>query len=330
MRDGFGEEVDLLLKEIKLATEESPIDTLFFGGSFSSLDNIMLQKIFKALNDSFKLELKELAMECEVQDLTKKKIRNLEELGFTRLSLKTKTSCDFLLENLNEKYRQRDLTKVIENIKNSKIKTYSLDFYTGIIEQREKVVLKDLSFIKDHKIPQISLYEMGSCEVEYPEDSLRNWKLFAENLREMGYFQEEWLSFTKEEYSNIHHSKYWNGKQYIGLGLGAVSYTGNYTKNTENFEKYKELLSQEKKPIAERESDPLFLVFYHLNMGFRSLSGVNLKRIKEDYNIDIYEKNKDFIEDLISRNFIQLNDYYLSLTQEGFFIQDYILSKLSI
>lgn len=317
------EEFSLLKKEIQQIKNKPPIDTIFFGGSFCSLEIFKLRELSNLLEETFSLNLKEKGIEVSPLELESQKISLLEDLNFSRISLKTKTFSPRILEELQEDYTKEELIKILEELKNSKIKNISLDFYIGLPFQEKKDILEDLREIKRLNIPALSLYEWNDTE-----DSKENWLFMARELEKLGFQQEEWLSFYKEPFRNEYHLKYWTGEEYLGYGLGAVSFTGIYEKNTENLEEYKRLLELERPPIVEVEKDRDFLIFYEINMAFRLLQGVSLKRLKRKYDYHLMERNKDFLEDLKDRKLIKISKDYVSLTKEGFFLTDYILSKL--
>ena len=142
------------------------------------------------------------------------------------------------------------------------------------------------------------------------------------SLEELGYEHYEISSFCKKKLYGRHNMKYWENKEFIGVGISASSYLQG-----ERYEKARKLLTY------YREIDEGKLPINQL-----TLEKVNEKDKKElEYILGLrklqtgakfFKEDKHKIDSLIKRGLITHKDNRIYLTKKGIMLADSVILEL--
>ena len=123
----------------------------------------------------------------------------------------------------------------------------------GLPEQNMNILVKDLENILKLDVSHISYYGLSINEntefynlyklgkLKLPEENIERemYHTIIKTLEKNNFLQYEISNFSKSGFNSKHNLKYWNCKEYLGLGLGSSSYIGGYRfSNTKNLNKY--------------------------------------------------------------------------------------------
>ena len=323
-----------LEKEIKQRYNNELVKTIYIGGGTPSSLNIKeLEKLFEIIK-IFKLtDDCEFTIEANVENLTLEKIKLFSANSITRVSLGVQTFNSDNLKYLNRKHTKEEVYNVVNLLKQNNITNINIDLIYGIDSDIEKVQ-KDIDYFLELDIPHISCYSLiiedhtilNNMNRLYINEDIEYemYKYIEKSLEDNNYIHYEISNYAKDGYYSKHNLTYWNNQDYIGFGLGSVSYiNGNRITNTKSITKYldnKYMLSNIHEDIKEQQDNELML-------GFRKLKGINLTKFKNKYNDDL--ENIYDVEKLLKDNYLIKENNFLRINKEYIYISDEILLEIN-
>ena len=218
-------------------------DTVYLGGGTPSLlAGDLLQALMDRVVFRFPvLENAEITIEANPCDIDPGKIRLLQSLGFTRISLGVQSFDGGVLDFLGRSHTGEQAEGALAALKSRWRGSTALDLIYGVPGQSESLWLrtmeKALAFAPDHvSCYQLSvekgtrLYRLEAAgRFHRPGESLLS-ALFIGTSRFMtarGYTHYEVSNFASGDSGRSRHNvKYWRHSPYLGLGPSAHSFDG--------------------------------------------------------------------------------------------------------
>lgn len=311
-------------------------DTVYFGGGTPSIiggDNI--SEILKAVKSCYKITADaEITAECNPSSVSFDFFRKAAEAGVNRISLGMQSAVDRERKALG---RIADKEKVKEAIKNSKdngITNISLDIMLGVPNQTIKSLDETIDFCIESGVTHISAY-MLTIEENTPfyklqkklplpkeEETCEMYLHTIDKLKENGIFQYEISNFAKPSFESRHNLKYWNDKEYLGLGPSAHSFIGGrrfyFSSDTEAFVNGGRAVFED---FGGDEKE-------YLMLRLRLTAGVDISKFKEKFGKDFPLKLKKKAILFKDKGLLNINDNNISLTPKGFLVSNIIISEL--
>jgi oxygen-independent coproporphyrinogen-3 oxidase len=142
-----------------------------------------------------------------------------------------------------------------------------------------------------------------------------------EILEKAGYEHYEISNYAIPGFRSRHNQIYWNGGEYIGLGLSAHSYISDQrirTANSSNLEEYFRLNKEKGNAVIEEEmltkekamGEAVFL-------GLRMLEGIDLEVFKERFGVGIETAFSAAVSELMQKGLLEMTQGHLRLTKQG-------------
>ncbi len=302
-----------LIKELKYELtklnrlKNYKIETIFIGGGTpSSIEIKYFEKLFKELNIEKNRNI-EITTEANPNSASYEWIKEMSNLGVNRFSFGVQSFNKDKLKFLGRRHSPKEAIKAVENAHKIGVKNISIDLIYNTSIDSKKLLIDDLNLANNLAINHISAYsltiENGSkFEGDFSkskDDELLS-KFFIEETIKRGFFQYEISNFSKN-YKSKHNLGYWEYKNYIGTGAGAVGFIDN-----KRFYPPKDINEYIKNPLNKRveELSSEDIKMEKLFLGLRSIVGVDinmfntkeLKRVKIliDGNKLILEKDRVF------------------------------------
>ena len=326
--------INALKSEIKQRYKNEKLKTIYFGGGTPSLlDSELLKEILSLFSYS---KDSEITIEVNPETATTKKISEIKQAGFDRISLGVQTFSDDILKLIGRKHSQYTIYEAIENIKNCGFKNISIDLIYGLPNQTKELFKDDLKKATELDIQHISTYGLKIEEDSYfgkhiptnlpnDEEQAEMFLLLCDFLKENGFEHYEISNFAKKGYRSNHNCAYWKNKNYYGFGLNASGYEENIRyKNTSDFEAYLQnpLLKEDEETLSNQETmeNEIFLAL-------RLKEGVNIKELNKKYSINFEEKYNKIIKKYTNLNLLQIDANNCSLTEKGILLSNNIMSE---
>jgi len=325
-----------LKKELNEKVTNKELDTIYIGGGTpTSLNDEQFEELLKMV-DPLAKSVKEYTVEANPESLTLSKIKLLKKYGVNRVSIGVESTNNQILKSINRKHTFEDVKTAVDNLRENGINNINLDLIIGLPNVSFKMLEKDICNILSLNPNHISCYSLTVHEhtvfyinkIEEPNEeySYEAYKTINSLLEENGFIHYEVSNWSKPGFESLHNLTYWRNEQYYGLGLGASGYIDNIRyKNTTNFNKYISFKNEIEQEVVTLEDNRQ----YEIMLRLRTKEGIDVLDFKDKFGYDIYERNKDVIDDYINRGYLLTSARRIVPTFEGMMILDKIYLDLA-
>ena len=334
------EYVEALKKEIELKGNKNfLIDSIFIGGGTPSfIDGKYIFEILEKVKENFTvLDNIEISIETNPKTFDKKKLEYYKSVKINRVSIGVQSFNDVILKELGRNHNSKEAFDIIELVKKFDF-DINLDLIFGYQSQTIEDILYDLEMVKNINPEHISYYALiieektkfkalqnaGKLDFLDEETERKMYHLIVEKLEEMGLNQYEVSNFAKVGKESVHNKKYWNCKEYLGLGISAHSYLNDERfSNTVNLSKYIKELQNGSIPVDFREKlDMPTKKFEYIIMNMRLKEGFLILDYNRLFESDFLEENKKAVKIGLENNVVEIKDDRIYFTKRGFDIMD--------
>ena len=310
--------IDALLVQLdfelnRFKTKKNSLSSVFIGGGTpSTISPQLYTPLFEKIRP-YLCEDAEITSETNPNSATLAWLEGMKKLGVNRLSFGVQSFDDHKLKLLNRAHSSKQAKDAIKNAGDLGYKHLSCDLIYATAGDTKELLASDINEAFKLPIDHISAYaltiEEGTAFFDKPQMSkesleLTSW-LFSE-ISNKNFKQYEISNFGT--YKSRHNLGYWEYKDYIGLGCGAVG-----KKNNQRFYPSSDIEHYIKSPLdisVENLSDDDIKI-EKIFLGLRSIVGVD----KNILNKDELRKAK-----------ILVDEQKLSLKNDTFYNYDYLLS----
>jgi oxygen-independent coproporphyrinogen-3 oxidase len=261
--------VDALLAELELERSvlAPGLETVFLGGGTPTFTEPQaLERLLASLPPA-----SEVTVEANPETVTQELARMLRAQGVNRISLGVQSFRPHLLEVLDRVVQPDTVRRAFYHLRDAGFDNISFDLIYGIPGQAPSDLDADLADALELGPEHLSCYEVEAKpgtrfthahgdELERQAEAMESYfELVVERLTGAGYRWYETANFCRTSVRDLrsrHNLAYWLGRDYLGLGVGAVStIAGRRSRNTPRLAGYMEALGRETAP--ERDLEPL-------------------------------------------------------------------------
>lgn len=333
--DSYTEILINRIKEWSCKITDKTVDTVYFGGGTPSvLGTGRLMLILKNIFNSFKIAPScEITIEANPSSAQAIDFSELKFAGVNRVSLGMQSAIPSELKLLGRRHSKEDVINTVGSIKSSGIDNISLDVMLGIPEQTADSLIETLNFCIALDVVHISTYLLtvepdtvfgkNSGKYTFADDDLQAelYTLTSEYLKSKGFDHYEISNFCKNGLYSRHNIRYWQLKDYLGLGPSAHSLIGKnrfyYPRSIEAF-KNNEIVDD---GVGKTEEEYIMLML-------RTKQGVN---INEFENLFGTKPDKHFFNKVKlyeSHGYIENDGNSVRLTEKGFLLSNTVIADL--
>jgi oxygen-independent coproporphyrinogen III oxidase len=267
--------VDALLAELAFEREAlAPrLESVFLGGGTPTLTEPReLERLLRALPPAL-----EVTVEANPETVTPALAALLRDCGVTRVSLGAQSFRPELLEVLERQAGPDDVRRAVYALRDAKCDNISLDLIYGIPGQSAADLEADLSDALALEPEHLSCYELEAkpgtrfthahgAELARQAEAMESYfERVVARLTGAGYRWYETANFCRppsladeRDLRSRHNLAYWRGRDYLGLGIGAVStIQGRRWKTTPRLGTYLAALAAGERPRREVEELPV-------------------------------------------------------------------------
>lgn len=251
--------VQALLMEIEryqgTETADRKIKTLYIGGGTPSILSVkqleyIIQKIKCIFNFNDNVEA---SMEMNPGTASKEKCRALYQMGINRLSIGLQSTNDEELKALGRIHSYEDFLNTYTWCREAGFQNINVDLMAALPYQTVESYAAGLrkiahlapehisaySLILEEGTPFYQKYDSGCYPLPDEEQERLMYRETEQILAQAGYERYEISNYAKKGYACRHNLVYWQGADYLGLGLGSSSYmNGVRFHNTTDFNTY--------------------------------------------------------------------------------------------
>jgi oxygen-independent coproporphyrinogen III oxidase len=241
--------VDSLLRELEAERHvlADPLDTVFLGGgtpTFTALPE--LTRLLEALPPAG-----EVTVEANPETVTPDLARALRGAGVPRVSLGAQSFRHHLLQVLERGAQPDDVRGAFAHLRDAGFDNLSLDLIYGVPGQTIADLEADLADAIALGPEHLSCYELEAKpgtrfthawgdELDRQADAMEDYfERVVAMLGAAGYRWYETANFCRDDRRALHNLGYWLGRDYLGIGVGAVSTLGGERRrNTPKLARY--------------------------------------------------------------------------------------------
>jgi oxygen-independent coproporphyrinogen-3 oxidase len=272
-QESHGGYVDALLSELQLerAGLADGLDTVFLGGGTPTFtEAAALERLLGALPHAA-----EVTVEANPETVTPELAALLSRNRVDRVSIGAQSFQPHLLSVLERRACPDDVRRSVHTLRDAGFDNISLDLLYGIPGQSAADLDRDLAEALALGPEHLSCYELEAkpgtrfthahgAELTRQAEAMESYfERVVEQLSSAGYRWYETANFCLEpdlaggrDLRARHNLGYWQGRDYLGLGVGAVStIDGLRWKNAPSVARYVEALGRGEQP--PRELEPL-------------------------------------------------------------------------
>jgi oxygen-independent coproporphyrinogen-3 oxidase len=317
--------VSALLAELELerAVLAPELDTVFLGGGTPTFTGTAeLTRLLASLPAAG-----EVTVEANPETVTPELARGLLAAGVTRVSLGAQSFQPHLLAVLERQADADAVRRAFYYLRDANLDNISLDLIYGIPGQSAAELRLDLEEAIGLGPDHMSWYELEAKpgtrfthrwgkELLEQQGSMETYlECVVEVLETAGYRWYETANFCRDGKRARHNLAYWEGRDYLGLGIGAVStVSGRRWRNSPQLRAYLEALDAGQSPAREVEHlGPSVKRRERLMLGLRLDEPVRLDDVRQALDAHAVER-------LRRLGLVELTERSIALTRRGRFI----------
>jgi len=260
----------------RFAVSEQSIETLFIGGGTPSTVAAELYAPLFNLITPYLKKGAEITTEANPNSATEEWLRGMQHLGVNRISFGVQSFDADKLKALNRAHTPYQAIEAIQTAHNLGFQHISLDLIYNYQGDTQALLSQDIEQAFSLPIDHISAYELTieegtkfsiTPEVRQENDALAFY--VANEIQRRGFPQYEISNYGI--YQSLHNKGYWELKNYIGAGAGAVGFLNDTryypTTDIDHYITDPLLYAEERLTAEELQTEKLFL-------GLRSDIGV--------------------------------------------------------
>jgi oxygen-independent coproporphyrinogen-3 oxidase len=281
----------------------------------------------------------ETTVEANPETVTPALAALLREHGVNRVSLGAQSFQSHLLETLERRARPEDVRRAVGVLRDAGFDNVSLDLIYGIPGQTRADLERDLAEAVALAPEHLSAYELEAkpgtrftqahgAELERQAEAMEDYfERVVAALTEAGYRWYETANFCRvdqvRDLRAQHNLAYWLGRDYLGIGVGAVStVAGLRWRNAPSLPRYLAALRRGERPA--RELEPLD---HDTRARERLLLGLRLDEPLDTAGLD-RALDADAVETLERNGLVATGAGTLTLTPRGRFLGGGVTAEL--
>ncbi len=327
--------------------QNEAVETIYFGGGTPSVLKINeLEDILAFIKTNFLVsESAEITFEANPDDLSAVYLEGLKTAGINRLSIGIQSFQDAHLQKMNRRHSSIQAINAIEDAVRLGFYNLSVDLIYGLPGLSEKEWKESLSTVFQLPVQHLSAYHLtyhegtafftwlkkGTLKELSETESVRQFNQLIDEAEKAGFEQYEISNFARGQKYSRHNTAYWQGTSYLGLGPSAHSYDRKSRRwNVSHVESYIKGIEKgnsyfEEEILSEKDRYNEYIL-----TSIRTKWGVDLKAVENEFG-QAFKNNlvKQIEKYLKSGNVLQNNNVF-TLSKNGLFISDEIMSELMI
>lgn len=285
--------------------DNKKIETVFIGGGTpSTIKAFEYEEIFEMIKPHLEKSA-EITTEANPNSASFEWLQSMKNLGVNRVSFGVQSFDNDKLKFLGRAHNSNSAIKAIQNANEIGFKGINCDIIYGVQNDTLESMKKDFDTAFSLPITHLSAYSLTIEEgtkffdrssVKIDDEEL-SYEIF-DYINTKGFHQYEISNFAKNKVSESKHNYgYWQHKEYLGVGAGAVGYVNQQrqypSKSIEEYIENPLFFDVEKIDLDDVKTEKILL-------GFRSLNGVEISLFNE--------KEMKKIDDLISYDKVYIKE----------------------
>ena len=337
---------EMILRDESLEVKGERIETVYLGGGTPSQLTIpQLEQLFLYINKVYSLTshlsplTPEITIEMNPDDVSIPYAESLSQLGINRVSMGAQTFDNERLRFLHRRHNAEQVGQAVNMLRVAGIRNISIDLMYGFPDESLENWQRDIDTALALDVEHISAYclmiEEGTAlyqklqkktsQICNEELERQMYEMLMDRLTDAGYEHYEISNFAKLGFRSRHNNSYWHDVPYIGLGAAAHSYDKHYRSwNIADIHQYIKSISRGELPSKREIIDEATHYNDRITTALRTIDGLNLAALSAPFRSYCLKEAQPFLHS----GQLRLSNERLSLTRQGLFVSDYIMSSL--
>lgn len=348
----LGTYIDYILRKNNESNGSVSDDNINYNNTDESIENDEITDEKNANGNTLNYGI-EITIECNPGTLDMKKAQILKKHGINRVSLGLQSANDEELKMLGRIHDFDDFVEAYTILQEVGIDNINVDLMSALPLQTAETWEKTLRSVAELSPMHISAYSLiieegtpffekfseddeirfsgGVPNVLPSEETEREmYEITEKVLAEFGYERYEISNYAKSGMQCRHNIGYWKGKEYLGLGLGAVS----MMRHGEGYARYnvtrdlKKYLNGDFEPYDIEELTREIRMEEFIFLGLRMTEGFLIKDFYDRFGVSIYEIYGNVLQKMIDENLLLIKaDKKVFLTKKGLDLSNYVFEQ---
>ncbi|MCX6733584.1 MAG: radical SAM family heme chaperone HemW [Candidatus Peregrinibacteria bacterium] len=331
------EYVDALVREIRERSSkyrDREIQTIYFGGGTPSLINPeLIKKVIQEVKKYFDVKKDcEITIECNPESVDSERVRTWRDAGVTRFSLGVQSLNKKTLWRIARPHDAKMIFRALEVFKKSRVKHFGVDFIMGLPGQTLNSFKEEVETILTYKPTHASFYflsydtkkiDLFAKECPGEEEQIAMYEWLCGRLKRAGFSHYEVSNWALKGEECEHNRRYWEQKDYLGLGLGSHSIVdGKMWEDGSDFDAY---LKDPLLVANEMHIDQDLKRMEYIMLRLRTNKGISLREYGKMGDVN---KLSARAEEFIVSGHLRKIGNSLKATEKGFLLLEMITKKL--
>jgi len=347
--------INLIKQEIKLqgslfAKDRAVAQIHWGGGTPTFLSDKEIYEIIECIRENFNVPAStevESGIEVDPRTVDQKRIKNLSNMGFNRISFGVQDFDHKVQESVNRVQSTEDIQQHIKDARSHDFESINIDLMYGLPNQSLSTFAETLNTTIELNPDRIAIYNYAHLpemfkpqrrineeELPSPEEKLNILQLCIDKLQNAGYvyigmdhFAKQSDALVKAQQEGTLHRNFQGYStnadcDIVAMGITAISRIGdNYSQNVRTIDEYEACLKQNKIPVfrgIELEADDV-LRREIINQLMCNHS-LNIERLERKWSIDFQTYFKTSLENLqkmADDGLLEIEKTRLNVTKTG-------------
>ena len=337
-------------KEIKLRQlylNSAKISSIYFGGGTPSiLNKEEIKSLIHTIYNNFRVDPDaEITLECNPDDLNKKKLLELKKIGVNRLSIGIQSFDDADLKFMNRSHNSKEALSCIQFAKETGFENITIDLIYGLPNQSNENWKKNLAQMLTLDIQHFSAYSLTvepKTKLKYLIDkklitplddkvTVEHFNTLIEIATENNFVHYEISNFGKEGFFSKHNTAYWKNKHYLGVGPSSHSFNGRSRQwNIASNKQYIKKVNEDDSYFEVEDLSNNQQYNEYIFTALRTIWGVELDYIDNQFGKEALNYFKKQVINWENKEKIKHDEGAYTLTKKGKVYADAIASDLFI
>lgn len=328
------------LEERCTTLHSKALTSIYFGGGTPSLmppsDIEGLIEHARRLFDCSSVT--EITIEANPDDLTEEYVAELRKTSVNRLSLGIQSFDNRVLEFMNRRHTAEEAEEAVRRLRRAGYNNLSVDVIFGVAgfgdtltETLRRAIALDVEHISAYHLTVEERTRLGLLvkRGEYmpivDEESEREFLAVHTSLEDAGYEHYEVSNFAKRGRRAEHNSAYWTGVEYLGIGPGAHSFTGDERRwCVSTAKQYSEgVITFEDEQLSERDR-----LNEYVMTSLRRVEGIDLDYVEQRFGCGERRRIERAAKEWVASGVVRAEGSTLAISVKHFLVSDAVIETL--
>ncbi len=317
--------------------------TIYFGGGTPSLiDAGWIARVMERIAELYDVsELQEVTLEANPDDVSLEYLTALRRAGVNRLSFGVQSFDDDELRFMNRRHSAQQAVKAVEWAREAGFENITIDLIFGVSGYPVEILERSIDTALSLNVEHIAAYHLtiepntafwrrvqrGEFAAVDESTSEREYELLHRRLTEAGYEHYEISNYALEGRRSLHNSSYWLGVEYLGLGPGAHSFSGDVRR--ECVSSVDEYLDAECCYTEEYLSEDDHYNEYVMT-ALRRMEGLDLAHIESRFSAERAQMVYHSLENWARAGVVEITGSRAAIRAEKFLLSDAVIESLFV